>query len=512
MISKVAGRHSLKFGVEVKRAELNTFLPYETYGNVSFLSFADFLLGMSAAQNGSPFSNIFSVTAQNGLDDKGERYLNESGFIQDDIKVNSALTLNVGMRYDHFGPPSDNQGRLVDFNPGLAVAVPPAAGSLTGWVIPSNFAFGAPPSGVTQLSSTGLWRNQWLDFSPRFGFAYRLFNDSGFVLRGGYGIYFEQPTGQFALQEIQNEPFVYTVSRSGTGNAAATFQVPIPGVPPLSAFPEWIPRTPTTSIGASEIAYNLPNTYTEAYSLGIEKSLGSSMMADISYVGSMAQHLPICLDYDQALIATPGNPVNGTTTTTVSNLTQRVPWQGISPTAEACNTIANSNYNSLQTSLTKKFSSGLQFMASYTWSKSLDDGSGSSANSLDLGSIVGNIYNIRSNYGPSVFNLTNRFVLSFVYDTPRVTFGSRALEAVVNHWSFSGILLLQSGFPFSVTDSKSGTIYGHSGFAECPGSVSPNEYGPVVDRLNRYFNPAAFAPAPALDGGTDFEIAGGTSW
>jgi hypothetical protein len=177
---------------------------------------------------------------------------------------------------------------------------------------------------------------------------------------------------------------------------------------------------------------------------------------------------------------------------------------GISPSAEECSSIASSNYNALQTSLTKNFSKGLQFLATYTWSRSLDDGSGSSSNSLDLGSIVGDVTNLRANYGPSTFNLENRFVVSFVYEIPHFTVKSRSVDAVLNHWGFAGILLLQSGFPFSITDSKSGTIYGHSGFAQCVAGIEQYTMGSVVHRLSDYINPAASAPAPALDGGTGF--------
>ncbi len=504
MVSKIAGRHSLKIGAEIKRIELNTLLPYEQYGNLTFLSFADFLLGMSAAQNGSAFSNIYSATAQSGQDDKGERYTNESGFAQDDFKVNSALTLNLGLRWDHFGPPSDNRGRLVDFDPSFATPVPPATGSLTGYVVPSNYEFGAPPSGVIKLASNGLWHNQWKGFSPRLGFAYRLFN-SDFVMRGGYGIYFQQPTGQFALQLIENEPFVYTVNRSASGNAAATFADPIPGVPPISAFPEWIPRTPTTSQGESNIDYNMNNGYTQEYSLGIQKSFGSNWLAEIGYVGSKSADLSICWNWNQPLIATPANPVNGATTTSVANIGQRVPWIGESPDAEECGSRAVASYNSLQASLTKNFSKGLQFMTSYTWSKSLDDGTVQSYNGLDLNSIIGDNTDIRSNYGPSSFNLTNRFVLSFVYTIPHLRLSSRPLEALANDWGFSGILLLQSGFPFSVVASSGGSIYGsYQTFAQCIPGIDQYTIGPVRGRLNGYFNPAAFAPAPPLYDGTGF--------
>jgi Carboxypeptidase regulatory-like domain/TonB-dependent Receptor Plug Domain len=501
-LSKELGRHHLRFGVEFRRSQVNVNLPFGLFGSLSFLSFPDFLLGMSAAENGTPFSNIRSVSADNGLFDKGQRYLDVSGFAQDDFKLTPTLTFNLGLRYDVFRPPSESQGRFVNFDPSVAVAVPGPGGSLTGLTVNSNYSLGSVPAGVTQLSGEQLWSTEYRDVSPRFGFAYRPFVHSSFVVRGGYGIYFQRPGGQFALQTIANEPFVFGLSRSGAQNAASTFQIPIPGVPAISEFPIYVPRTQATSLSEGSIPQDLATPYAQTYSLGAQKELPGQNLVEVGFVGSQSRHLSACIGFNQALIASPQIPVNGVTTTSVTNLAQRLPFQGLAPSVTSCGTSLDSNFNSLQASVTKRLSAGLEFLASYTWSKSLDFASGTNS-TLDLVNPVGDQTDVRGDYGPSAFDRTHRFVLSFVYDTPSLRSGPSAIRAVVNHWTFSGILLVQSGLPFSVTDSRSGTIFGFTGYADCT-DVSPRESGPVSSRLTQYFNPAAFAPAPRLFDGTGF--------
>src|SRR5262249_29681193 len=150
----------------------------------------------------------------------------------------------------------------------------------------------------------------------------------------------------------------------------------------------------------------------------------------------------------------------------------------------------------LQVSLTKRFSKGLQFLTSYTWSKNMDVASGQGS-SEDLGGFSGDQTNIPAAHGPADFDRTQRLVFSYVYDLPTLKGASAAVRAVVNHWSVSGILVAQSGVPFSVTDSRTGTIYARSGRAQCSG-VNPNTSGSIESRLGSYINPAGFLPPAVL--------------
>jgi hypothetical protein len=506
-VSVVRGRHSIRMGGEAKRHVLVLNVPFTTAGFLLFQSFPDFLLGESAAQNGSGQSNLFESVGASGVFRKDQRYVDFAGFIQDDFHVTSRLTVNAGLRYEYFGPPTEVNGHLSNFDPALATSQVPAAGSFTGFLLPANYN-GAVPAGVTKTANAGFWNADYKDLGPRVGFAYRLATSKPVVLRGGYGIYYQRLSGELVLQNVGQPPFAVTQSLLGALNANATFQEPfVPPLPPNSAYPIFIPRTPDSALFLAAIDRNIRSPYTQQYNLNIQMELAHNFLWQIGYVGSKATHLTGCVEFNQALIATPENPVNGQTTTTNENIAQRVPYQGVAGGSYICETSFAANYNALQTSLTKRLSYGLTFLASYTFSKTLDNTSGTGGlSSLDLDFLGNDQTNPRSSYGVSDFSREHRFVASFVYQPPDLKSGPEFLQHVLSHWQFSGVTVLQSGLPITVIDSTAGSVYGNLvGFtrAECTG-LNPASSGSVTDRLNGYFNPAAFAPPPIIGDGTGF--------
>jgi Carboxypeptidase regulatory-like domain/TonB-dependent Receptor Plug Domain/TonB dependent receptor len=506
-VSITRGRHSLRLGGEAKRHQLVLNAPFTTAGYLLFQSFPDFLLGESAAQNGSGQSNILQSVGASGLFRKDQRYTDFAGFIQDDFHLNSRLTINAGLRYEYFGPPTEINGHLSNFDPGLAVSQVSAAGSFSGFLLPANYN-GIVPAGVTKTSNSGFWNADYKDLGPRLGFAYHLPTKKPAVLRGGYGIYYERLSGELVLQNVGQPPFAVTQSLLGSPNAGATFQQPFaPPLPPASAYPIFVPRTPGSALFLAAIARSLPSPYTQQYNLNVQIELAHDFLWQVGYLGSKTTHLTGCVEFNQALIATPENPINGQTTTTNENISQRVPYQGVAGGSYICETTFNANYNGLQTSLTKRLSHGLDFLASYTFSKALDYTSGNGGlSSLDLDFLGNDQSNPRSSYGPSDFDRKHRFVASFVYQLPDFKTGPEFLHPVFSHWQFSGVAVLQSGLPITVIDSTAGSVYGNLvGItrAECTG-LSPVSSGSVTARLNGYFNPAAFAPAPTIGDGTGF--------
>jgi hypothetical protein len=413
-VSAISGKHAFRMGVEIKRNQLNTFLPFETRGFLFFFSSPDFLLGESGAQNGSGISNIYSTTVYNGLFEKGERYLDFSSFFQDDYKISSRLTLNLGLRYDYFGPPSEVQGRFANFDPRLADPAPPSEGTFTGLVLASNYSGSLPP-GVFLSNSKGLYDPSRTNLGPRVSLAYRLADRPGVVVRGGYGIYYSRPSGQYALQTISNLPFVLATASGGAANAAATFQVPVnPPIPPISSFPQFLPRFQDSSIQYAGISRILNTSYTQQYSLGLQYKFAPNFLWEVGYVGSKGLHQAVCLNFNQALLASPQNPVHGVTTNTVENASQRVPYLGVGPYSSQCVTDLLSFYNSLQTSVERRLTHGLMFLASYTFSKNLSETSGAgNVDSVELGSFTGDQTNPRQAYGPDTFDRTHRLVYSF---------------------------------------------------------------------------------------------------
>jgi hypothetical protein len=510
-VSLTRGRHNMRMGAEAKRHQVDINAPFTTDGFIFFFTFADFLLGQSGAQNGTGQSNLFNSVAATGIFRKDERYRDYAGFFQDDIKVSPRLTVNAGLRYEFYGSPSDVHGHLSNFDPTLAPSQVPVSGSFAGFLLPSNF-HGPIAPGVTQTSNSGLWNPDYGDWSPRLGFALRLHDAPAVVLRGGYGIYYQRLTGQLAFENIGQPPFAITQSLQGAGNTAATFQQPFtPALPPTSAYPIYTPRTPDSALFLASIGRNLASPYTQQYDLNIQYEVARDLLWQVGYVGSKSTHLTGCIEFNQALIATPQHPVNGQTSTTVENLAMRVPFQGIASGSYICTTGFDSNYNSLQTSLNKRFSHGLDFLASYTFSKNLDYTSGTGGlSSLDLNFLGNDQTNVRQSRGLNDFDRTHRFVLSFVYAPPRLQSGPNVLQHVLSHWQFSGQSVLQSGLPITPKDSTSGSVYGNlTGFlrAECTG-VDPASSGSLRQRLTGYFNPAAFVPAPTIGDGTGFGSCG----
>lgn len=504
-LSMTRGRHDLRFGFEAKRHQLALDVPYVTTGFLFFNSVPDFLLGESAAQNGSPFSNIFQSAGASGIFPKNERYTDFAGFIQDDLRLSSRLTVNAGLRYEYFGPPSEIDGRLSNFDPSIASADVPDSGGFSGFVVSSNLR-GSIPAGVERTSGPGYWNPDFKDFGPRIGFAYRFSDHPMLLLRGGYGIYYQRLSGDLAEQDVGEPPFAITQSLQGSQNAAATLQNPfVPALPPDSAYPIFIPRTPSSAIKIAALSRNMRSPASQQYSLGIQYQILPTLLLDTGYVGTTMTHLTGCTQFNQALLATPQNPVNGETTTTLENIAQRLPFEGIGPGSYICGTHFNGNYNSLQTSLTKRLGGGLSLLAGYTWSRTLDY-TIVGINAFDVGFTSGDQTKPRQSYGPAAYDLTNRFVLSFSYDTPKPHWGPEPTRYTLSNWQFSGVLVEQSGLPITITDSSAGSVFGNLVFtnvAECTGA-NPASSGSVESRLGGFFNPAAFGTPPTIGDGTGF--------
>jgi Carboxypeptidase regulatory-like domain/TonB-dependent Receptor Plug Domain len=319
-VSYTRGRHSLRFGGELRKHELVLDVPFVKNGFLFFLSFPDFLLGESGAQNGTAESNIFNSVGAAGNFRKDQRYTDVDGFVQDDIKVSSRLTLNAGLRYDFFGPPSDVHGELPTFDPSIATADVPAGGSFSGYVLPANYQ-GPLPDGVVKSNTNGLWNPDYKDVEPRLGFALRLLDKPTLVLRGGYGIYHDELSGDLVEQTVGQPPFALTQSFSGASNAAATFQQPYsPALPPDSSFPIFLPRLVGSGLTFFAVGRHLKSPYAQQYDLNVQYEFARDFLWQVGYVGSTTIHQAGCVEFNQALLATPQNPVNGQTTSTLENL------------------------------------------------------------------------------------------------------------------------------------------------------------------------------------------------
>lgn len=483
-LSIVAGNHRLRLGGEYRRSQVNFFFNAFSRGQIIFSSFNNFLIGNGVSILGS------------GVFDRALRVNDWSGFVQDDWKVNDRLTLNLGVRYDFYGYPKDTRGRLVNFLPNQfhqgTTASP--AGAPNGFV---QAAGGGLP-GVPEVDET-LVPSDKNNFAPRVGFAYRL-NDSGtLVARGGYGIYYDKFSTRYANTQLLNYP--YLALAVGLPGVLRTFADPFIPLPQPGAFPvnptipsPLSPLSPFLGVPISGIYIDpeLRTPYIQQYNANIQWEVFKDYLLEVGYVGSKGTKLLQVVTLNQPVYNRAANVFVAPLGTALS--TQKNVAGGV----QQVQTSSNSHYDSLQISMTKRFSRGLQFLSAYTLSKSQDYYSGGTIN--ELFAIAGDQSNWKLNYGPSDYDRRHRFVTSFVYDLPKTDSQSFAARALVNDWQINGILTLQTGTPFSIVDAPNNNIIQRANFASGGGTILTT--GDIESRLNGYFNSSAFVLSrPILAGG-----------
>ena len=511
----IHGRHSARFGLEFKRDQVDEEQPYSIDGLLIIATFDDFLLGQSATQNGSPFglSNVTISNAGGGLFRRNERYTDFAGFAQDDIRLTPRLTINAGLRYEIFGAPIETNGRLANFNPNTAQQGPlPAQGTYSGFTLPANFA-GNFPLGVVKTPFAGLFRTPLGDLSPRLGFAWQLAQKTVIVLRGGYGIYYDRHSGNLAEQTMDQLPFASQQLVFGAANGPATLQSPfVPLIPAPLQFPQFAPRTPTSTPFIEATNPNMRDGMTQEYNLNLQYAPADNWLVQAAYVGAQSSHRSGQWEFDQALLASPANPINGETSNSVNNVTARLPYQGVSQGSLYTDSEFVGNYNALQASLRRRLQHGLEFQAGYTWAKNLDEVNltempfEAGADVYELQLPTNNQHNLRqSSYGPAGDDRDQRLEADFIWTTPRWRFGPSLAQQALSGWQFSGVGVIQSGIPLSVFDNNAGSVYGLlSGEVRAQRSgSSAKTRGSMFSRvMNGYINPAAFTRAPEAPFGT----------
>lgn len=485
-LSVVSGNHRLRFGGEYRRSQVNFYFNAFSRGQVIFSTFNNFLIGNGVSIIGS------------GVFDRALRVNDWSGFAQDDWKVNSRLTLNLGVRYDFYGYPIDTRGRLVNFLPEQFRAGTTAApaGPPNGFVQAGNGTL----AGVPTVDDT-LIPNDKNNFSPRVGFAFRL-NDSGsLVVRGGYGIYYDRLSTRYANTQLLNYP--YLALAVGLPGILRTMSDPFIPVPQPGAFPvnptipsPLSPLAPIVGVPISGIFIDpqLRTPYIQQYNTNVQWEFAKDYLLEVGYVGSKGTKLLQVITLNQPVY----NPVTNVFTAPFGTAlsTQKNVAGGI----QQAQSSSNSDYNSLQLSVTKRFSRGLQFLSAYTYGKSNDYYSGGTIN--ELFAVPGDQFNWQTNYGPSDFDRRHRFVTSFVYDVPKLVSDSNSARVVLNNWALNGIVTLQTGTPFSIVDIVGNNIIQRANFASgFTGSIETA--GDTQSRLNGFFNTAAFALSRPILAGTN---------
>jgi len=460
-LSWVRGAHSIKAGGEFRRNfMMSSGVPFQGRfsfnGQHSTNAFADFLL---AAPN--------QVIVANGPAVIDMRASNYALFVQDDWKAGRRLTLNIGLRYEYDTPPTDVAlGRLLNFYADRYRG----AGTDSGLVIGGESP-GVPASTIFPDRT---------NFGPRFGFAYAV--GAGTVFRGGYGIFYDSRSGQVTQQKLFEPPY-----------SANQTVVVRPADPPRGyRFPAAIDLskpTVTTPGGTLSIRPIEPNTrsdYVQQWNFGIQRQLSTGLLAAASYVGTRGLQLfrATNINYPRLVGSAFVRPFNGLTTITQSQAG------------------ATSDYHSGQLTLQKRFARGASILGAYTFGKALDD---STSGVRYFTGATGDPADLRASRGLADFDRTHRLVVSYNLDLPN-PFGKAARGApriLFSGWELSGVTTIQSGTPFSVTNSASNLdrdgqagAPGTGGRADRVAGAAMTTDGSVRSRLDRFLNPAAFALAP----------------
>lgn len=534
-LSWTRGRHTLRFGYDGQRNAMNICSCGKTRGQLTFQTFSDFLLGMSGAENGTTLSNIFTSNANVQLFSNPNlgRENNFNFYAQDDFKVNSRLTLNLGLRWEYDGTGYDNAsdgGTNAIWSLLETVPIPPLSGTFVGFTVKKDFR-GTAPSGVIRRSNNlyTYGHAPLTNFAPRIGMAWQPFRTGRFVVRAGSGIFYKLIDGQHFLDTWDGEPPVAApFTHTGASNSAATFAVPFSPPIQIGTFNSFL-RTPTSAISLVGVDPNLVTPTTFNWNLDTQYAISPSLLFEISYVGDRTEHTEATLTQDIPVLASPADPVNCgapfgcITTNTSANAAERVPVLGFGAGGfiETAN-VGFSSYNALQATIRKTLSNGLQFQAAYTWGKCLSDYLGTStAASGEGGSIAydpaiqvaeGNRSIAKGECG---YDRPQRLVVSYLYNFPRFNGGEGFSGHALSGWGVAGVTTAQSGNPITLTDSRGGQVYGAvgtSGANLCPGETIADVFthGSIESRIIDYFNTTAFCAPPVI--GVEGGVGGATGY
>ena len=441
-LSWVRGRHELKFGGGFEHIHVNMLQGIATNGFFVFVPFPNVPNAFASFLFGQP---IFFLQGRGdfarGIDGKSFNL-----YAQDTYKVNSRLTLNYGLRYDMPSPYTEIHNRQTLFIPGRQSTVIPTAPK--GLLYPGDSGV---PGGLIPTFRKG--------FAPRVGLAFDPTGRGNWLVTSSYGIFYEPYyTGQGGpLQSpISAPPYLQTAQIS-----VPNFADPFNGSPPpAGAF-----ATPLTNL---TLTPNLPLPYSQDWDLNVQHSFGADMLLEVGYVGTKGTKLPRFIEGNPAIYV-PGVDQSGNPLSTSGNADQRRLYSGCtladSPSSCVFSStgliagIANSSYNALETSLRKRFSHGMAFLVSYTYSKSIDDASSFNMTGSASKPVAGendlaqNPFDLAAERGRSMFDSRHRLVLSYQWAIPVWQRPHGWYQHILGAWQVNGIATVMTGTPFTVFDS-----------------------------------------------------------
>jgi hypothetical protein len=522
-LTKIYGRHTFKGGLEYQEIYFPWIAPPTSRGSFSFSGVytsipevgdsstgrAQFLLQpvLSATKTGDQLIGMVnSVSASNygGVANiKGYRGL----YFQDDWKITTRLTLNLGLRWDYFSQVGERFHAQANYVPQEKRLLIPARRQGRPNLSPS-FLSALQQDGIellyTDQYGSGLGISQRTNFAPRFGFALQL--TPKWVMRGGYGIYYGAFENRGGFPNLgYNYPFQFAFSfptidrdtlspvRFNNGEVATleTGLLHVPMDPVL---------VQATNLNLRGIEFRYRTPYVQSYNYMLQYQLSQNQSVEAGYVASLSRRLETFISHNHPeLMLPPG-----------TNVLPYLPLPNFQRGSSFASTVGNAHYHSLQTKFTRRVSQGLNFLAAYTWAKTLTN-----AGDLLSGGNVGGFrapylpgFGIKKEMGLASFDVRHAFVFSGTYDLPfgrgRKWSWQGPINQILGGWSTNWILTMYSGQPQSLGCSAATSVFG------CYPLVVDDIYK-NARRVEQYYNPDAFRDPPRATqiGQADYSPLGG---
>ncbi|WP_255551126.1 TonB-dependent receptor [Granulicella sp. dw_53] len=468
------GRHTLSIGGEYMRYAYSSYKPGVLSGSYTFsggftavpgqsgYGFADLLLGLPATTTISTTNTVFHYNLN---------YF--AGYLQDDYRISSRLTINLGLRYEFDGPAAEKNNNYYSFNPNLMDATTGKPGGI-------EFAgFNGAPHSLSPNVYTGIL--------PRVGFNYHLFRNT--VVRGGYGIY-QLPSIGFNALSNTSASTVSATFQTPTGSFTPAYQLS-QGVPAYSpnVAPNGQPLIPSSLTNPTSSPVQLQLTavlpYLQEWQVGVQQDLGHNWIAELDYMGDHGVHLPVVL---------PANQIAPSSTCCFNIKTAQSlrPYPQFLTVSNVTNGGAQS-YAALFATLSHRWSNGISTRAAYTWARTQDDVDGGT-----LTPLLQNYYNLHAQWGTAKLSIPQRFSLSAVYALPvgsggRFLSHSPIVSQAIGHWKVSTVAQFQVGLPYNVSQADQLQIGSGGQFVTETGN-------PNIARGSRsvakWFNTSAFTITP----------------
>ena len=452
-LNLIRGRHTIRVGGEFRWSQFNLFQLQSPRGSFGFTG--QFTNNPATGSGGNSVADMLVGTPLTSYIDSlvylGNRQHVPSLFVQDDVKVTSKLTLNLGLRWEYYSPLKDVHNHLANF----------------------NYSTGQLMVAGQNGNSDALTTAQKGNFAPRIGFAYS--PNGATVIRAGGGIFYsgqEIRTGD-PLQLAYNLPFFYQPTFVADGIT--------PVITLSQGFPVLDPKQ-AINPGVTSVDAQTKTPYYLEWNVAVQRELKGHVSLEVAYAGTKGVHLQALTDQNQVIVPGPGD------------IQARRPYPEFGPFA-AIQMRGNSNYHSLQIKAQKRLSHGLYFLSAFTFSHAQDD----MPPICCASPWPDNSYNLAAGKGLADYQQKFRWVTSFDYQLP---FGkgmaflnhNRALDLMFGGWHGSGILSMTSGFPFTPTQEDDSSNTGTQGYT-LPDRIANGNLPSGQRSINQWFNVNAFQDA-----------------